>query len=68
MTYQFIEFTVENDIATLRLNRPEKRNAMSDAMRAEFIEALEMITADQSIRAVVLTGRSEEHTSELQSH
>lgn len=56
MTYQFIEFTVENDIATLRLNRPEKRNAMSDAMRAEFIEALEMITADQSIRAVVLTG------------
>lgn len=56
MTYQFIEFTVENDIATLRLNRPEKRNAMSDAMRAELIEALEMITADQSIRAVVLTG------------
>lgn len=56
MTYQFIEFTIENNIATLRLNRPEKRNAMSDAMRAEFIEALEMITADQSIRAVVLTG------------
>jgi enoyl-CoA hydratase/carnithine racemase len=56
MTYQLIELVVENGIATLRLNRPEKRNAMSDDMRSEFIEALEMITADKSIRALVLTG------------
>ena len=56
MTYQLIELVVEQGIATLRLNRPEKRNAMSDDMRSELIEALEMITADKSIRALVLTG------------
>jgi enoyl-CoA hydratase/carnithine racemase len=56
MTFQLIELSVENSIATLHLNRPEKRNAMSDAMRSEFIEALEMVAADKAIRALVLTG------------
>ena len=56
MTFKLIELSIEDGIATLRLNRPEKRNAMSDEMRSEFIEALEMIAADKSIRALVLTG------------
>jgi enoyl-CoA hydratase/carnithine racemase len=56
MGFELIELTIDEGIATLRLNRPEKRNAMSDAMRTEFIEALEMVTADKSIRALVLTG------------
>jgi enoyl-CoA hydratase/carnithine racemase len=43
-------------IATLTLNRPEKRNAITDAMRSEFIEALERVTADAKIRALILTG------------
>ena len=56
MSFQLIELEIADGIATLRLNRPEKRNAMSDEMRSEFIEALEMVTADKSIRALVLTG------------
>ena len=48
--------SVANGIATLALNRPEKRNAMSDAMRSEFIAALEHVSAEKSIRALVLTG------------
>jgi enoyl-CoA hydratase/carnithine racemase len=56
MKFELIELGVIDGIATLRLNRPEKRNAMSDAMRTEFIEALELVTADKSIRALVLTG------------
>jgi enoyl-CoA hydratase/carnithine racemase len=56
MSFQLIELETTDGIATLRLNRPEKRNAMSDEMRSEFIEALEMVTADKSIRALVLTG------------
>jgi enoyl-CoA hydratase/carnithine racemase len=56
MRFELIELSVDDGIATLRLNRPEKRNAMSDAMRSEFIEALEVVTADKSIRALVLTG------------
>lgn len=56
MTYTLINVQVQSGIATIFLNRPEKRNAMSDDMRTEFIEALEQIAADKSIRALVLTG------------
>src|SRR4051794_37833408 len=47
---------VESEIATVTLNRPDKRNAMSDAMRAEFVDALQRVAADKAIRALVLTG------------
>ncbi len=57
MTTELIELTVTHGIATLTLNRPEKRNAMSDDMRTEFIAALEHVSADKSIRALVLTGK-----------
>jgi enoyl-CoA hydratase/carnithine racemase len=56
MTYTLINVQVQSGIATVFLNRPEKRNAMSDDMRTEFIEALEQIAADKSIRALILTG------------
>ncbi len=56
MTTSLIEFQLQSGIATLTLNRPEKRNAMSDDMRTEFIEALERVSADKEIRALVLTG------------
>ena len=56
MTPTLIDLQVRSGIATLTLNRPDKRNAMSDAMRAEFTEALEHIAADKAIRALVLTG------------
>jgi enoyl-CoA hydratase/carnithine racemase len=51
-----VELHVEGGIATLRLNRPEKRNAINDAMRAKFIAALERVAADDGVRALVLTG------------
>lgn len=51
-----IEASTTNGIATVALNRPDKRNAMSDAMRAELIEALEQLGADRAVRALVLTG------------
>ncbi|MDN3987531.1 enoyl-CoA hydratase/isomerase family protein [Zwartia vadi] len=54
---ELIELSVTDGIATVYLNRPEKRNAMSDTMRGEFIEALETIATDRNIRAMVLTGR-----------
>ena len=56
MLSNLITLQVHASIATIYLNRPEKRNAMSDAMRAEFIVALERVSADKSIRALVLTG------------
>ena len=56
MDYSLIELKIEQTVATLTLNRPDKRNAMSDQMRNEFINALESVTADKSIKAMVLTG------------
>ena len=56
MNTSLIDLQVERGIATLTLNRPDKRNAMSDAMRTDFIQALERVAADKSIRALVLTG------------
>ncbi len=56
MSYTLITWQVRDAIATLTFNRPDKRNAMSDDMRTEFIDALERIAADTSIKALVLTG------------
>jgi enoyl-CoA hydratase/carnithine racemase len=56
MTTTGIEFLLEDGIATLRLNRPEVRNAIDDATRGEMIEALEQAAADPAVRALVLTG------------
>jgi len=56
MTEGLVTHSVENGVATLRLNRPEKRNALNDALRDELIHVLEAVQADQSIRALVLTG------------
>jgi enoyl-CoA hydratase/carnithine racemase len=56
MGFTLIDLKVDAAIATITLNRPDKRNAMSDAMRSEFIDALEQVAADKSIKALVLTG------------
>lgn len=56
MNPTLIDLQVEDAIATLTLDRPDKRNAMSDEMRSEFIDALERVSAEKSIRALVLTG------------
>ena len=56
MAYELITLQVADAIATLTLNRPDKRNAMSDDMRTEFIDALERVAADKAIKALVLTG------------
>lgn len=56
MEYKLIQMEVVNAIATITFNRPEKRNAMSDDMRSEFIHALEHVSAEKAIRALVITG------------
>ena len=51
-----VELAIEDTVAVVTLNRPEVRNAINDALRAEFVSTLEKVAADQSIRAMVLTG------------
>lgn len=56
MNYELIKFEIADAVATITFNRPDKRNAMSDDMRTEFIDALERVAADKAIKALVLTG------------
>ncbi len=50
---------VENGVATLTMNRPEARNALSDAMRSDLADALHDAEQDPAVRCVVLTGAGE---------
>jgi enoyl-CoA hydratase/carnithine racemase len=56
MTESTLVFGVEDGIATMRLNRPERRNPIDDATRGLMIEALESAAADPAVRALVVTG------------
>ena len=47
---------VENSVATLTLNRPEKRNALSAQMTPALREMLSTLEQDSEVRCVVLTG------------
>jgi enoyl-CoA hydratase len=43
-------------IVTLTLNRPEKRNALSIALRDAMSDALDRLAADELVKAVIVTG------------
>jgi trans-feruloyl-CoA hydratase/vanillin synthase len=47
---------VEDQIAWVTLNRPQKRNAMNPQLNAEMIEVLEAVEADDRCGVLVLTG------------
>jgi 2-(1,2-epoxy-1,2-dihydrophenyl)acetyl-CoA isomerase len=55
MIYQTIQYAVRDDIAILRLDRPEVMNALSTQMRAEITDAAKR--APEEARVLVLTGR-----------
>ncbi|MBB2494752.1 enoyl-CoA hydratase [Aquipseudomonas ullengensis] len=56
---------VERDggLLTLRLNRPDKMNALTRAMYSQMAEALDAVNADSSVRVVLITGGAECFTS-----
>ncbi|MDM8165525.1 enoyl-CoA hydratase-related protein [Roseovarius sp.] len=53
--YQTITLEIENDIAVLRLDRPDRMNALSTQMRAEITDAVRF-APQEGARVVVLTG------------
>ncbi|MDB5919139.1 MAG: 2-(1,2-epoxy,2-dihydrophenyl)acetyl-CoA isomerase [Massilia sp.] len=56
MNYQSILFQIENGIARLTLNRPDKLNSFTKAMHLEVRHALALTATDPSVRVLVLTG------------
>ncbi|GAA4978656.1 crotonase/enoyl-CoA hydratase family protein [Yinghuangia aomiensis] len=58
-----LRFTVDGHIATLCLNRPERRNAFTLDMLAPWVGHLHRAEADPDIRVVVLTGAGDSFCS-----
>src|SRR5712671_913443 len=56
MAYEFITVDVEAPIGTVTLNRPKVLNALSPELITEVNQALRDLDADDTVRAVVLTG------------
>ena len=62
MPFETIQLDHSGEIATLTLNRPEKRNALSPEMIDEIVSALEQLESDAS-RVLILTGAGESFCS-----
>lgn len=56
MAFAEILYEVADRIATITLNRPDKRNAWSPETEAEVRDAFGAAAADETVRAVILTG------------
>lgn len=56
MTYRDIELTIDDPVAVLRLNRPEKLNAFTYDTLREIRAAIDACAADTRVVGIVITG------------
>jgi 2-(1,2-epoxy-1,2-dihydrophenyl)acetyl-CoA isomerase len=56
MSYKCLLYDVQNRIATLTLNRPERLNALGDTLRYDLYDAVTKAAADPSVGVLVITG------------
>lgn len=56
MDYQFLKCEEQEGLVVITLNRPDKRNALSIALREEIVRALEELENKEEVQAAVLTG------------
>ncbi|UTP38742.1 crotonase/enoyl-CoA hydratase family protein [Phenylobacterium sp. LH3H17] len=55
-TFETLKLEVEDGVAILTLNRPEKLNAFNTQMMKDMIAAFDVTDADDAIKAVIVTG------------
>lgn len=51
--------TIDDGIATVTINRPDRRNALSNALVQDLIEVFEDLSEDDDAHVIVLTGKGE---------
>ncbi|MEM9513623.1 MAG: crotonase/enoyl-CoA hydratase family protein [Actinomycetota bacterium] len=56
MAYTEIRLDVDEHIATITLDRPDRMNAFTNTMMRELIDAFDTTDADDDVRAVIVTG------------
>ena len=59
MTFETLLIGVRDRIATITINRPDKRNALNAVVRRELVDALDQLRSDDDVRVVVITGAGE---------
>ena len=59
MTFQNILINIENAVATLTINRPEKLNALNKATILELHEAFLSLEANKAVQVIIVTGSGE---------
>lgn len=55
--FNTLELAVDDGIATLYLNRPDRMNAFTREMKDELIAAFDFTDACDEVRAVIVTGK-----------
>lgn len=58
-----VEVAASGPVLTLRLNRPDKKNAITVAMYAALADALEQAAGDDAVRVVTLLGEGDMFTA-----
>jgi 2-(1,2-epoxy-1,2-dihydrophenyl)acetyl-CoA isomerase len=56
MEFKLLQLETKDSLATIRLNCPEKLNALNEELARELIKAVELCEEDSVVRVVVLTG------------
>jgi enoyl-CoA hydratase len=56
MDFITLTYTVDDRVATITLNRPERLNAINDEMPGEIRRAVEQANRDDDVHVIVLTG------------
>ncbi|GAF95751.1 unnamed protein product, partial [marine sediment metagenome] len=56
MSYETILFDIDQNVATITLNRPDARNGLTIRMVEELAHALIRCRADPNVRAVIVKG------------
>ncbi len=56
LTPQYVKTSIEGRIGRIRLNRPERYNALNRTMIREIVEAMERFDQDEAITVIVLNG------------
>ncbi|MCZ7666377.1 MAG: enoyl-CoA hydratase-related protein [Chloroflexi bacterium] len=54
--YETLIYEIQDNVAILTMNRPERRNALNAQLNADLLSAFQQAQADETVRAVVLTG------------
>jgi 2-(1,2-epoxy-1,2-dihydrophenyl)acetyl-CoA isomerase len=59
----YLKFDIDQGIATITLNRPEKLNAFTDEMLEQWLAALEQCRTNPEVRVIVITGTGRAFTT-----